>query len=49
VFAVGEVGGFLGPVVVGALHEATGTYAAGLSVLAVAGLAAIAAGVGLRV
>jgi cyanate permease len=49
VFAGGEVGGFLGPVAVGALYEATGTYAAGLSVLAVAGLAAVGAGVRLRV
>jgi len=49
VFAGGEIGGFLGPVAVGALYEATGTYAAGLSVLAVAGIAAVGAGVRLRV
>lgn len=49
VFAGGEVGGFLGPVAVGALYEVTGTYAAGLSVLAFAGLAAVGAGARLRV
>lgn len=30
-FAVGEIGGFGGPVAIGALHDATGSYAVGLS------------------
>ncbi|MFC7235626.1 CynX/NimT family MFS transporter [Halosegnis marinus] len=49
VFAGGEVGGFLGPVVVGALYDATGSYAAGLGLLAAAGVAAVGAGLRLRV
>ena len=49
VFAGGEVGGFLGPVVVGALYDLTGTYAVGLGVLGAAGVAAVAAGSRLRV
>ena len=49
VFAGGEVGGFLGPVVVGLLFDLTGTYATGLGVLAAGGLAAIVAGTQLRV
>jgi cyanate permease len=49
VFAGGEVGGFLGPVLVGALFDVTGTYATGLGVLGVAGVAAVLAGLRLRV
>jgi cyanate permease len=49
IFAGGEIGGFLGPVVVGVLFDLTGTYATGLGVLAVGGLAAIVAGTQLRV
>jgi nitrate/nitrite transporter NarK len=49
VFAGGELGGFLGPVVVGALYDLTGTYAVGLGVLGAAGVAAVAAGSRLRV
>lgn len=48
VFAVGEVGGFLGPVLIGSLRDATGTYAAGLAVLAGGGLLAVAAGAAMR-
>ncbi|MFB6142961.1 MAG: CynX/NimT family MFS transporter [Halorientalis sp.] len=44
VFAVGEAGGFLGPLLVGVLHDATGSYAPGLAVLAGAALAAVLAG-----
>lgn len=48
VFAVGEIGGFLGPVLVGGLHDITGTYAIGLAVLASGGLIAVGAGVAMR-
>ena len=48
VFAVGEVGGFLGPVLVGSLHDLTGTYAAGLAVLAAGGAVAVLAGGAMR-
>jgi len=48
VFAVGEVGGFLGPVLVGSLHDLTGTYAAGLAVLAAGGAVAVLAGRAMR-
>lgn len=44
VFMVGEMGGFLGPFVVGSLHDLTGTYAVGLSVLGAGGLLVVAAG-----
>ena len=49
VFAGGEVGGFGGPVVIGALYDATGTYATGLGLLCLGGLAAVAAGTRLDV
>jgi len=48
VFAVGEVGGFLGPVLVGSLHDLTGAYAAGLAVLAAGGAVAVLAGGAMR-
>jgi cyanate permease len=48
VFAVGEVGGFLGPVLIGSLRDATGTYAAGLAVLAAGGAVAVLAGAAMR-
>lgn len=48
VFAVGEVGGFLSPVVVGTLHDATGSFVPGLVTLAAAGLTAASAGVAMR-
>ena len=44
VFAVGEVGGFAGPVLVGSLFDLTGTYAAGLAVLAAGGVVVAVAG-----
>ncbi|WP_066417998.1 MFS transporter [Halorubrum aethiopicum] len=47
IFAVGEVGGFLGPVLVGTLYDATGSYAPGFGVLAAGGVGVAAAGVAL--
>lgn len=44
VFAVGEAGGFVGPVALGLLYDLTGSYAPGLGVLAAGGLVVIAAG-----
>lgn len=44
VFAVGEVGGFAGPFLVGALYDLTGSYAPGLAAVCVACGAAIVAG-----
>ncbi|TYL38446.1 MFS transporter [Natronococcus pandeyae] len=48
IFAVGEIGGFLGPVLVGSLHDATGSYAPGLALIALAGLVVVLAGGALR-
>ena len=47
VFAVGEIGGFLGPVVIGALRDATGSFAPGLLVVAAGALVAAGAGAGM--
>lgn len=44
VFAVGEVGGFLGPFLVGSLRDATGSFVPGLGAIALAGLAIATAG-----
>jgi cyanate permease len=44
VFAVGELGGFLGPFLVGALFDLTGSYAPGLAVIGLACLGAVVAG-----
>jgi cyanate permease len=44
VFAVGELGGFLGPFLVGALFDVTGSYAPGLAVIGLGCLAAVVAG-----
>ena len=44
VFAAGELGGFGAPVLVGALHDATGSYAAGFGLLAAGALWAVVAG-----
>jgi cyanate permease len=44
VFAVGEIGGFAGPALVGALHDATDSFVPGLALLAAAGLLAVGAG-----
>ncbi|MDS0476519.1 MFS transporter [Natrinema sp. 1APR25-10V2] len=48
IFAVGEIGGFLGPVLVGALRDLTGSYVPGLLVLASGGLVVAVAGGVLR-
>ena len=45
IFAVGEVGGFLGPFLLGTLYDVTGSYESGLAVLAASGLLVVAAGV----
>lgn len=44
IFAVGEIGGFLGPVAIGTFHDTTGSYAPGLGLLALAGVVVVAAG-----
>ena len=44
VFAVGELGGFLGPFLVGALFDLTGSYAPGLGIIGLACLVAVLAG-----
>lgn len=44
VFAVGEIGGFLGPVLVGALRDTTGSFTPGLVAVAVGTLVAAGAG-----
>lgn len=43
VYAVGEIGGFAGPFVLGALRDATGTFEGGLAALVAAGLVVVAA------
>lgn len=47
-FAVGEVGGFAGPVLVGATFDATGSYALGVGVLAAGTAVAALAGLAMR-
>lgn len=44
VFAVGEIGGFAGPFLIGLLRDSTGSFVPGLAVLAASGLAAVLAG-----
>jgi len=44
VFAVGEIGGFAGPFLIGLLRDATGSFLPGLAVLAAGGIAAVFAG-----
>lgn len=44
IFAVGEIGGFLGPVVIGILHDVTGSYTPGLALLGIAGVVVVVAG-----
>lgn len=44
VFAVGELGGFFGPFLVGALFDLTGSYAPGLAVICLACLVTVVAG-----
>jgi len=48
IFAVGEIGGFLGPVLIGTLYDLTGSYAPGLGILATGGLVVAVAGGVLR-
>lgn len=48
VFAVGEIGGFLGPTLVGALHDATGSYAPGLAALTAGAVLAVVAAAAMR-
>jgi len=45
VFAVGELGGFFGPFLVGGLRDLTGSFAPGLALLAVGCVAMVAAGI----
>ncbi|WP_121741717.1 MFS transporter [Natronorubrum halophilum] len=47
IFAVGEIGGFVGPLLIGVLHDATGSFAPGLAVLAGGGLVVVLAGAAL--
>ncbi|WP_339105761.1 MFS transporter [Haloterrigena salinisoli] len=44
IFAVGEIGGFFGPVLIGALRDATGSFVPGLVLLAGGGLVVVLAG-----
>lgn len=48
VFAVGEIGGFLGPVLIGLFHDLTGSYLPGLAILAASGITAVVAGLRIR-
>lgn len=48
IFAVGEVGGFVGPVLVGSLRDLTGSFAPGIGVLATGAAVAALAGSRLR-
>lgn len=47
-FAVGEVGGFGGPLLIGAIHDLTGSYAIGVSLLAAGTLLVVGAGAAMR-
>ncbi|MFB6084864.1 MAG: CynX/NimT family MFS transporter [Halorientalis sp.] len=47
VFAVGEIGGFLGPVLVGTLHDLTGSYVPGFGLLVGGGVVAVLVGAAL--
>ncbi|RAW45547.1 MFS transporter [Halorubrum sp. 48-1-W] len=44
IFAVGEIGGFAGPVLVGTLYDATGSYGPGFGILAAGGVGIAVAG-----
>ncbi|OIB58365.1 CynX/NimT family MFS transporter [Natrialba sp. SSL1] len=48
IFAVGEIGGFFGPVLIGALRDATGSFVPGFGLLAAGGLVVVLAGWALR-
>lgn len=47
IFAVGEIGGFAGPVLIGLLHDVTGSYAPGFGLLATGGVVVVVAGLAL--
>lgn len=47
IFAIGEIGGFAGPVLVGTLYDATGSYGPGFGILAVGAVGVVLAGGGL--
>ncbi len=47
-FAVGEIGGVTGPLLIGALHDLTGSYGLGLSLVAAAPLLVVGAGLAMR-
>ncbi|MFB6191733.1 MAG: CynX/NimT family MFS transporter [Haloarculaceae archaeon] len=44
IFAVGEIGGFMGPFLIGALRDLTGSFAPGIGLLAAGGLVTVVAG-----
>lgn len=48
IFAVGEIGGFFGPMLIGVLHDATGSFVPGLILLAAGTLVVVLAGAGLQ-
>jgi cyanate permease len=48
IFAVGEIGGFLGPVLIGTFHQVTGSFIPGLVLLSFAGAVVVLTGVVLR-
>ncbi|SEH13059.1 Cyanate permease [Natronorubrum sediminis] len=48
IFAVGEIGGFFGPMLIGVLHDATGSFVPGLMLLAAGTLVVVLAGAGLQ-
>ncbi|NGM71146.1 MFS transporter [Natronolimnobius sp. AArcel1] len=47
IFAVGEIGGFFGPVLIGVLHDVTDSYVPGFGLLAAGGLVVVLAGTAL--
>ncbi|MFB6312143.1 MAG: CynX/NimT family MFS transporter [Salinirussus sp.] len=48
IYAVGEIGGFTGPIVIGGLRDLTGGFAAGLGVVIAAAAVAVVASLSLR-
>jgi cyanate permease len=48
VYAVGEVGGFGGPFVIGAVRDATGSFEVGIAVLVVASAVIVGASASMR-
>lgn len=47
IFAIGEIGGFFGPVLIGVLYDVWGSYALGFGLLSIGGLVVILAGAAL--